>query len=82
MGQNAKSATAPGMSPAGGIADEIRAKAEVTTQMSVVGGRPDLPQVWLELRFLATSRPKVIANVWAHLGPSEGLIPASINQNP
>ncbi len=37
----------------GGRADEIRAKAEVAARMSVVGGRPDLPRAWLELRFLA-----------------------------
>ncbi len=50
VGQHAKSATAPGMSPAGGIADEIRAKADFGPRMSDAGGRAEVDFEALEVR--------------------------------
>ncbi len=43
-----------------GEAEAIRRRAELADGMSEAGGRPDVPEAWPELRFLAIRRPSLL----------------------
>ncbi len=73
VGQHAKSATAPGMSPAGGRTEAIGRKTDIAAGMSEAEGRPDVPQAWPELRLLAESCPTLMAARDRNPGSTSGL---------